>query len=223
MLNVETVLGLLFLGFFLGIMHAFEADHMVAISSIVSKTKNIKKSSLLGAIWGVGHTTMLLTVGTVVLATKAVIPQNIALSFEFIVGMMLVVLGLSNIFGFKHLHRHVHRARGHLHLHFHSSGHKHKHEIKSLAVGMVHGLAGSAALTLLVLATVESIYDGIFYILIFGFGSVLGMFIVSSLISLPFMAIKKFEKVSRGIVTFAGAIGVIFGFIVMAEVYLSLA
>ena len=220
---METVLGLLFLGFFLGIMHAFEADHMIAVSSLVAKTKNIKKSSLLGAIWGVGHTTMLLIVGVVVLATKAVIPQNIALSFEFIVGIMLVVLGLSNIFGFKHLHKHVHTAREHLHLHFHKSSHKHRHEIKSLAVGMVHGLAGSAALTLLVLATVESIYHGIFYILIFGFGSVLGMFIVSSLISLPFMAIKNFEKVSRGIVTFAGAIGVVFGFIVMAEVYLSLA
>ncbi|MBI2076415.1 MAG: sulfite exporter TauE/SafE family protein [Candidatus Aenigmarchaeota archaeon] len=219
---METILGLLFLGFLLGIAHAFEADHMIAISSLVARTKNIKKSSLLGAIWGVGHTTMLLIVGIAVLATKAVISQNIALSFEFIVGLMLVVLGLSNIFGFKHLHKHVHSAREHLHLHFHKSSHKHRHEIKSLAVGMVHGLAGSAALTLLVLATVESIYQGIFYILVFGFGSVLGMFIVSSLISLPFMAIKKFEKISNGLETFAGAVSIIFGLIVMAKVYGSL-
>src|SRR3989338_2159875 len=151
-----TLLTLLGLGFLLGIEHATDADHVAAVSAMTSESKNLKHSAMHGIYWGLGHTFTLLFVGLLLLLFKITIPQKLAVSFEFIVGLMLIFLGI-NLFvkilkSRFHLHLHNHGKIKHLHYHTHASEHIHKHSKKSFLVGLVHGLAGSAALMLLVLA-----------------------------------------------------------------------
>ncbi|GAH13521.1 unnamed protein product, partial [marine sediment metagenome] len=174
---------------------AFEPDHMVAITSIISKQKNLKKTTFLGAIWGLGHTTTLLIVGIFVLTLKITIPEIIAMSLEFFVGIIIIILGIlvirDIIVNKKHIHKHTHDENIHVHLHSHKESESHHHYHKSFLVGLVHGLAGSAAIMLLILSTINSIPFGLTYILIFGLGSMVGMAIVGGLISLPFIYTSK--------------------------------
>jgi high-affinity nickel permease len=222
-------LAVLSLGFLLGLKHAIDADHVVAVSTIVSENKNLRKSSILGVLWGLGHTASLLIVGLVILAFKLTIPVTLALSMEFLVGVILVILGISItkefILNRLHLHGHSHQEKSHLHLHSHKSsiGHGHfhglKHEHKSIAVGMVHGLAGSAALTLLVLTTIDTLVSGVFYILIFGIGTIVGMMIVSTIIGLPFVyTANRFEEINEKVRLTAGFISIFLGIIIMVEI-----
>lgn len=184
-------IALLGYGFILGLKHALDADHVVTISTLISETKSLKKSSMLGAIWGVGHTLTLLITGTLVLIFQWSIPDKLTLSLEFLVGILLVVLGvdvLRKIFKENvHLHEH-HHENGivHTHLHTHSRGASHSHTHRSFLLGTLHGLAGSGVLVLLVLATVDDLFQGVLFILIFGLGSVLGMLVTSTFIALPF-------------------------------------
>lgn len=218
---------LLGLGFILGLKHALDADHVVAVSTIVSQTKNLKKSSLAGAIWGVGHTATLFLVGLVILVFKLAIPDKLALSFEFIVGVVLVVLGVDVlrkvIKGKVHLHEHQHGDSVHTHLHSHKESPSHNYIHKSFVVGTIHGLAGSAALMLLVLTTVNSIFQGLLYILIFGIGSIVGMLIVSGIIALPFLLSSKFDKINNIVKILAGTISIVLGFTIMYEIGLLMA
>lgn len=191
---------LLAFGFLLGVKHAFDADHIAALSAIVSKNKSIKSSSLLGMFWGFGHTISLLVVGLVILLLKISIPEKIALSLEFIVGIMLVLLGLNVIMTIKH-------------------NHKHATLNQSLLIGLIHGLAGSAAITLLVLITIKSFWTGMIYILTFGIGSIIGMIIVSSIISLPFIIISgKFKRIHKVMDISAGLISTIIGLSILYDV-----
>ena len=151
----------LFLGFLLGIKHAFEPDHVIAVSTIVAKEKNPVQVSLVGAFWGLGHTTSLFLFSFVILTFKISLPSSLASLFELLVGFMLIFLGLRVLFrhdGEKHIHRHahIHAKRSHFH---------HK---KPYAIGMIHGLAGSGGLMLLVLGSVHSFSEGLSYILVFG-------------------------------------------------------
>lgn len=223
------VITMLTIGFLLGIEHAFDADHVVAVSTIVTKNKSLKKSSFLGIFWGIGHTTTILVVGMAILTLKLTIPDKLALSMEFIVGAMLVLLGgmvlREVIINRIHMHSHTHGNESHLHLHAHKEEklHKHQHEIKpefkSLLIGMVHGLAGSAAIILLVLTTAPSISSGLFYIIIFGVGSIIGMMLISTLISLPFiMTARKFENMNQKIRTGAGLVSIGLGIAIMLEI-----
>lgn len=185
------------LGLVLGMKHALDADHVVAVSTIVSRDKSIKGSSLIGAFWGLGHTITLFAVGVVILTLKITIPDKVALAMELAVGIMLVFLGGMVAAGLireqLHLHPHQHEGQAHLHLHTHAAvePHRHQHAIRrgyrSMAVGMVHGLAGSAALMLLVVSSIGSTIEGLIYILIFGGGSVIGMMFVTILVSIPFI------------------------------------
>ena len=192
-------LSLLGFGFLLGIRHAFDVDHIAAVSTIIHNHKSIKKSTLVGLFWGFGHTISLFFVGLIVLLLKITIPEKLALSFELIVGIMLFILGINVLFSINknkiHIHKHKHHDIEHIHFHSHKliGHHQHRHlEFKkSLFIGLIHGLAGSAALTLLILATVNSVLLGLIYILIFGIGSIVGMMIVSSIISLPFKLIPN--------------------------------
>lgn len=187
-------IGLLGLGFFSGMRHAFDIDHVAAISAISSRHSSINKSSMLGMFWGLGHTASLLAVGLAVLLLKTKIPHKLALSLEFIVAAMLIILGISVLLAIRrekmHLHRHKHGNIEHAHFHSHKlaeyHGHGHIQFKKPLVIGLVHGLAGSAALTLLILADIPSTLLGLAYILIFGAGSILGMMFLSAIISLPF-------------------------------------
>ncbi len=216
---------LLSLGLVLGLEHALDADHVVAVSTLVSQTKSLKRSSIFGILWGMGHTTTLFVVGLVILLFKLTIPQKLALSFEFLVGIVLVLLGadvLRKVLqGRVHLHPHTHAdGTTHVHLHAHSQPEEldHHHHHRSFLVGLVHGLAGSSALMLLVLTTVESVWQGIFFILIFGLGSILGMMVTSTLIALPMKAATNFARLDRGLRLAAGAISIVLGLLIMGRI-----
>ena len=211
---------LLGFGFLLGIKHAFDADHIAALSAIVSKNEPIKSSSLLGMFWGFGHTISLLVVGLVILLLKISIPEKIVLSLEFIVGIMLVLLGINVVMAINknkiHFHKHIHGKEEHIHVHSHKLKKNHAHEhttlYQSLSIGLIHGLAGSAAITLFVLTTIKSFWIGMIYMLTFGIGSMAGMIMVSSIISLPFIIISsKFKKIHKIMDVSAGLISIVMG------------
>ncbi len=198
-------------GFVLGIQHAFDADHVVAVSNIVSEHKNLLKSSILGAMWGFGHTFTLLLAGLLLMVFKLSIPKKAAASMEMLVGVMLIILGALTLINAAksrlHAHMHAHDGKKHEHLHEKDS-HSHYRK-RSFLVGMVHGLAGSAALMLLVLGTVKSAAEGLLYIAIFGLGSVLSMMLITTLIGLPFaVTAAKFTRLNALVRVMAGLIGV---------------
>lgn len=216
---------LLAFGFLLGVKHAFDADHIAAISAIVSKNKSIKSSSLLGMFWGFGHTISLLFVSLAILLLKISIPENIVLSLEFIAGIMLILLGLNVIMTINknkiHFHKHKHGKQEHIHIHSHKLTKKHNHRHtalhQSLLIGLIHGLAGSAAITLLVLTTIKSFWTGMIYILTFSIGSIVGMTIVSGIISLPFIIISgklkrihKIMDISAGLISTAIGLSILY-------------
>jgi hypothetical protein len=198
-INAATPAGLLLLGLVIGLRHSMEADHVAAVSTIVAGNSKSKfRAPMLGALWGLGHTASLFVAGLVVLLLAISIPQKVSNTLEFGVGIMLVFLGATTMTGFsagkllrgitgrgQHKHVHVHDDTGVMHSHEHDH-HDHGHGHKSLLVGMVHGMAGSGALMLVVLSTINSVPLGLAYIAIFGAGSIASMAAMSTLISLPF-------------------------------------
>jgi ABC-type nickel/cobalt efflux system permease component RcnA len=224
---MDTSIGAaLTLGFVLGLRHALDPDHLVAVSTIVSEHKSIKRSSLVGTFWGLGHTASLLGIGIVILLLRASIPAHFEPWMEAPVAAMLIVLGVSATWrafrerGWQvHTHTHSHEDRAphtHVHLHAHEQ-HDHKHRLfrmgrKPFLVGLVHGVAGSAALTLAVLTTIPSVALGLLYITVFGIGSIGGMLLMSAMIGLPFaVTARRFSMVNGGIRLFAGVFSVLFG------------
>jgi high-affinity nickel permease len=223
------VLTILALGFVLGMKHALDADHVVAVSTIVSKNKSVLGALIVGAFWGIGHTITLFGVGIVILILQITIPDRIALLLEMAVGVMLVFLGGMVAAGLikerMDYHLHQHDGKSHLHLHTHTAvePHLHQHAIRrgyrSLAVGMVHGLAGSAALMLLVVSSIHSVLEGLVYIVVFGLGSVVGMMIISTMISLPFVyTALHFARFNRTITTFASLASIALGTAIIYEI-----
>jgi ABC-type nickel/cobalt efflux system permease component RcnA len=226
-------LAALSLGFAFGLKHATEIDHVVAVSSIVSEHRSVWRSSLVGGLWGAGHTASLVIVGVLVLVFRVAIPVPIANWLEFAVALMIIILGgLAVMRALRkrakvHLHRHSHDGESHVHIHFHEQGTEHtgvvasqsthSHVIariglKPLIVGAMHGLAGSAALTLLVLAQIQSVTLGIVYLAVFGIGSSLGMLLMSGLIGLPFaLTGRRLTRINYGLQTVAGCISIAFG------------
>lgn len=192
-LHFMTMLGL---GFLLGLRHALDADHVAAVSTMLAQRPDLRRSGFIGLWWGCGHTAVLLVAGVMVLALKITIPDAVARAFESFVGLMLVALGIALAVTLYreqwHLHAHEHDGERHVHLHDHRLGddHVHRHgwrdSLPPLMVGMVHGLAGSAALMLVVLSAAHTVWEGMAYILLFGLGSILGMVTLGVLISLPF-------------------------------------
>lgn len=218
-----SVLGLLALGLIYGLRHATEADHIVAVSAIVSEHKKLARAAIVGALWGVGHTASLIVVGTIVLTLKIAIPERVASWLEFAVALMIIGLGvvafrraLSGRSDF-HVHRHGHGLFSHSHVHFHETD-NHTQEvvrlgIKPAIVGAMHGLAGSAALTLLVLTQIDSPLLGLIYLAVFGVGSILGMLLMSGLVGLPFvLSSRKLSGVHYQLQMLAGLLSVVFGF-----------
>lgn len=225
-----SAFGLLGVGLVFGLKHATEADHIVAVSAIVSEQRNILRSALVGALWGVGHTASLIAVGIVVLALRVAIPEGIVNWLEFGVALMIIVLGASALLralgrrSHVHIHQHEHDGVSHVHMHFHEqeteraeavSAHSHavlRVGLKPLIVGAVHGLAGSAALTLLVLTQINSVALGLVYLAVFGIGSICGMLLMSGLIGLPFaFSARRFNGLHYGLQTAAGVLSIVFG------------
>ncbi len=228
-----STLAALGIGFAFGLKHATEIDHVVAVSSIVSEHRNVWRSSLVGGLWGAGHTASLVIVGVLVLVFRVAIPAPIASWLEFAAALMIIGLGgLAVMRALRkratvHLHRHSHEGESHVHIHFHELGtdhagvaafpSAHSHAIarigfKPLLVGAMHGLAGSAALTLLVLTQIQSVTLGLVYLAVFGIGSTLGMLLMSGLIGLPFaLTGRRLTRINYGLQTVAGCISILFG------------
>ena len=223
---------LLAFGFVTGLQHATEADHVTAVATLVSKNRKLGKASLLGALWGAGHTLTLFIAGLAVLLLAVSIPEKLALSLEFGVGIMLIILGLSvirsvrknavidsffNMFSTKHMHPHAHGNKIHVHPHSHDEEHTHSH--KSVIVGMIHGMAGSGALMLVVLSTVDSVMNGLAYIALFGIGSIVGMLAISTVIGIPFVfTAKRFGRINKYIGIVAALVSIGLGISIMYEI-----
>ena len=196
----EPLLATLGLGFVLGLKHATEADHLAAVSTIVSERKSIWQSAAVGALWGTGHTLSLLVAGVFVISLGVAIPERVANVLELAVALMIIFLGM------RLLRRHIH-SRPHSHARLFGW--------RPVLVGIVHGLAGSAALTLLVLSEVVrhgSAMMGFAYLLIFGLGSIAGMLTLSSLIGLPFiLGFRFFQRTILPLRLLTGAASTSFG------------
>jgi hypothetical protein len=251
-----NVVSFLFLGFFLGMRHATDADHVVAIATIVSRERSVAGSALIGAAWGVGHTITVMAVGAAIIVFGVVIPPQLGLSMEFAVGIMLVLLGVFTLTGMGrsvsashgvagvpaldlHDHPHAHGDYGHRHQHGHGPGaHGHADEhtplarldciglrriafyawLRPFAVGLVHGLAGSAAVALMVLSIIREPVAALGYLLLFGLGTIVGMMLITLILSVPFaftaINLLKFNwrlRVASGLVSFVFGVVLIYG------------
>jgi sulfite exporter TauE/SafE len=222
-----TTVSVLLIGFLLGLQHAIEADHLAAVSTIVSEKKSLLTASIVGGMWGLGHTIALFAVGVLVIFLKLQISETIEARLEALVGAMLVLLGLyalRKLFMAEkiHVHAHSHGEREHLHIHAHKTEKEevshHRFSPRSIVIGMVHGLAGSAALMLLVVPTIASPAVALLYILIFGIGSIGGMMAMSLLIGLPIhFTANRFEFLNRGIRLAAGLFSLGLGVFIVYE------
>lgn len=219
-------------GFVLGLKHAVEVDHLAAVSTIVSERKSLLGGLLVGGLWGVGHTISLALAGIFIILLHVKISERTAMALEFCVGLMLVALGanaLRKLWRGGHLHLHVHRHGGHSHVHPHihdrepetdpQTHHGFRPGVRPLLVGMVHGLAGSAALMLLVLATISRPLVGLLYIVIFGIGSIGGMMMMSALVSLPiYLTARRFTRANLAMRGVAGLFSLSFGLFMIYEI-----
>ena len=256
------LLSIIALGFFLGMRHATDPDHVIAVSTIVSRHRSLWHAAIIGALWGVGHTLTILIVGSGIILFGWVIPTRIGLSMEFSVGVMLILLGILNLTGFlqwitntfspAHAQEHGHEHDGTLHSHAHSHGdyvhtHPHGHNpeahphdptrtpvnwfdrhfgrlglynaLRPLIVGLVHGLAGSAAVALLVLATIRNPKWAVLYLLVFGIGTIAGMMLITGALALPLaLSSGRFSRLSSGLRIASGLISVGFGLFLVYEI-----
>lgn len=222
-----STFSVLLLGFVLGLRHATDADHLAAVSTIISDRKSLFASSLVGGLWGLGHTISLFIVGLVVIFLKLQISEDVETKLEAIVGGMLVILGINALRKLLraekvHVHTHEHGSRAHMHIHAHGKNvpttSHHRLSPRSVIVGMIHGLAGSAALMLLVVPTIPSPLLAMLYILIFGVGSIGGMMAMSFLIGLPFhFTANRFDILNKMIRLCAGVFSLSLGFYIIYE------
>lgn len=231
-----SFLSILAVGFFLGMRHATDPDHVIAVTTIVSNQRNRMRAALIGAFWGVGHTLTILLVGTGIILFNLVIPVRLGLSMELSVAVMLIVLGLMNLAGFLrsmpaavvpnqdgdevvHSHPHPHhqvlparldRIFGEFSLYQY---------LRPFVVGIVHGLAGSAAVALLVLTTIRNVHWAIAYLLIFGVGTIAGMMLITMSIATAFKIVDKGrQKFSRRLALASGLLSLSFGLLVAYQI-----
>jgi len=224
-----TPLALLGFGFVLGLRHALEADHLAAVSTIVSTRRNVRGASLVGALWGLGHTVALLLVAVAVVGLHAEIPPRLAASLELGVSAMLIGLGLNLLWTLVRgvqLRHHVHAHGRHVHVHPHvhtAAPAADHHQVSSMRrpflVGLVHGLAGSAALMLVVAASIPSPAMALAYVAVFGIGSVGGMTAMSAMVGAPLaMVTARFARAETALRAGAAVGSVSIGVLVAWEI-----
>lgn len=249
-------LSILVVGFFLGMRHATDPDHVIAVTTIVSNQRNSMRAALIGAFWGVGHTVTIFVVGIGIILFNLVILVRVGLGMEFSVAVMLIILGLVNVAGFlrsmpagsidgddgeKVVHSHAHSHGDYIHNHSHT----HKPEahprpsdhtplacmdqifgriglyqyLRPFVVGVVHGLAGSAAVALLVLTTIRNVHWAIAYLLIFGVGTIAGMMLITMSIASAFTMVGRGrQKFSRRLALGSGLLSLGFGLFVAYQI-----
>lgn len=211
----SSIAGVL-LGLFVGLRHAFEPDHLTAVATLATETRDLRRGAALGALWGLGHTLSLIIVGLILIAVGEVLPPRLAASFELAVSGVLVALGVRALIKAWQHGRvgsiHAHRHGGAAHVHAGPAAHVHVGRWtlawRPLAVGLVHGLAGSGALTALVFAKLPSAAERIGYIAVFGFGSIVGMAAASALVG---MSLRSLQRSQRGLMIVAGALSIVLG------------
>ena len=218
------LLSVLLLGFFLGMRHATDADHVVAVTTIVSRARTLRAAAPIGAIWGLGHTATVLLVGGAIIVFDVVVPPRLGLAMELSVGVMLIVLGGLNL---AVLARHA-RAP--------DTGHEAEHAAvarldrrlgrfgayrlaRPLVVGVVHGLAGSAAIALLILGTIRDPHWALGYLVVFGAGTIAGMLLITTALAVPFAyAARRFERLHRGLGVASGFLSLAFGVFLVYQI-----
>ena len=256
-------LTILVIGFFLGMRHATDPDHVIAVSTIVSRERSIAKAGLIGILWGCGHTLTLVAVGAAIILFGLAIPARLGLTMEFSVGLMLILLGVLNLTGAmkwisdkfspthprvngEHAHIHEHGTHMHFHWHSHAQAEDHHgecltpprwfvqseakglhgpfehlglfHVLRPLLVGLVHGLAGSAAVALLVLSTIRDPKWAVLYLLIFGVGTIAGMMLITAVIAMPFtFSQTRFTRLNRSLSMASGLISLCFGLFIVYQ------
>ena len=260
MVNLLAAIGL---GFVLGMRHATDPDHVIAISTIVSRQRSIRQAGVIGVLWGVGHTITIFCVGAAIILFNVVIPPRIGLAMELAVGLMLILLGILNLTGVtqrithRHTPAHVNDSVVHTHLHQHDGvAHEHIHGhgpevhmhldpavsvhadqgprnifqrtlqklglyqfLRPLAIGLVHGLAGSAAVALLVLAEIRDPRWAIAYLLVFGVGTIAGMMLITMMIGAPFAySRKRFAPFNQGLGIASGLLSLAFGLFITFQI-----
>lgn len=184
---------LLALGFLLGMRHALDPDHVVAVTTIVSEQRSLSRASRIGALWGIGHTSTILLLGGAILLLRLSIPPRLGLAMEFAVAVMLVALGVRN------LRSEAREAPA-------------TSAVRPLVVGFVHGLAGSAFVAMLVLMEIRDPVMGLLYILVFGLGTIAGMTMVTAAIALPASyAVARMGSMQRHLRLASGVASVAFG------------
>ena len=222
------------MGFLLGLRHALDADHIAAVATLATRTRSVAETVRVGLAWGAGHALMLFAVCLMVLALGTGVPETLAGVLEFAVGVMLVLLGADVVRRVMrervHAHAHRHDDHGyHIHMHSHAgethhddAGHAHRHPTalsrRAALVGLMHGLAGSAALLLLSLGSGGDFWEGLAYVALFGVGSMLGMAALSLTIALPLSYGARFMTWGyNGIHAAVGAGTIVLGGLVMLE------
>jgi ABC-type nickel/cobalt efflux system permease component RcnA len=215
------------LGLLLGMRHSTDPDHVVAVSTIVSKQRSIRQAGLIGTIWGLGHTLTIFAVGSMIILFGVVIPPRLGLSMEFSVALMLILLGVLNLTGVmqrmtSYLTRKapaIPTISGAETLLDRSVGRFGVYQcVRPLVIGIVHGLAGSAAVALLVLSTIHSPVWATVYLLIFGAGTMVGMMCMTAAMAVPLaFAGSRFTSISRGFSVASGVVSVCFGFFLVYQ------
>jgi high-affinity nickel-transport protein len=248
---VLTFFSIVAVGFFLGMRHATDPDHVIAVTTIVSRQRNLLKAAMTGIFWGIGHTLTIFVVGTIIILFDVVIPARIGLSMEFSVGLMLIVLGVMNIVSFVrsarsiapqnsdvlHQHPHSHGDYVHSHAHGHApEAHSHSQtpltwldrlfgriglyqQLRPLVVGIVHGLAGSAAVALLILTTIRNPHWAMAYLLVFGVGTVAGMMLITMSIASAFNFLgNRNPRFSQRLGLASGLVSLAFGMVLAYQI-----
>lgn len=222
-----TLLSILFLGFSLGMRHATDSDHVVAVTTIVSRQRSIGSAALTGVFWGIGHTFTLLVVGGAIIFFGIVIPQRVGMGLEFGVALMLILLGSLNLRGTIRLLRSAatprdgddaaepsdewENASSPRRLERIFARVKYYRAMRPAIIGVVHGLAGSAAVALLVVPLIQRPIWGFVYLLVFGLGTIAGMMLITATIAVPITYSTRFSFFHRYFGTAAGLLSVAFG------------
>jgi high-affinity nickel permease len=245
------LLSIIAIGFFLGMRHATDPDHVIAVTTIVSHQRKTARAALIGAFWGLGHTVTILVVGSAIILFNLVIPARVGLAMELSVGLMLIVLGVWNLASFMrsvpvatdhtviHSHTHSHGDLVHTHVHVHapendlhalgntSLSHLDKslskvgiyQFVRPLVVGIVHGLAGSAAVALLILASIRDSSWAIAYLLVFGVGTIAGMMLITMGIASTLRVVgDRFQIFSRRLAMLTGLLSIGFGLVLAYQI-----